>query len=238
MDSITIVENCLSCELRTPGVLCDLPVAVLQNFNSIKYAMEYPKGVTLFSQGQPARGIFIMCQGHARLSLSSVDGARLILRFTEPGEALGLSSAMLSTPYPMTAETVDVCQVNFIKRSDFLKLVRSHKEACYRFAERLGEQCISICDEIRFLALSRSAEERLARLLLQWSEGKRGRAALITSSATHDEIAEMIGTSRETVTRLLADLRRKHAIQFAAGRLTVDRSTLSTIARHQRKLLP
>ena len=70
----------------------------------------------------------------------------------------------------MTAETIDPCQVNFVKREDFLRFLKEHSDACFEVAEQLSEKYNTACREVRALGLSHSAAEKLAKLLLEWTQ--------------------------------------------------------------------
>src|ERR1700689_920487 len=152
-----VIESCLTCKMRAERLFCDLPTAALQNFESIKYATAYPKGAVLFVEGQAPRGIFVLCKGRVKLSICSTDGKTLILKIAEPGEVLGLSGTVSGQSNVLTGETIDPCQVNFVKREDFLHFLRDHSEACLRVAEQLSDKYNSACREIRSLGLSHSA---------------------------------------------------------------------------------
>jgi CRP/FNR family transcriptional regulator, cyclic AMP receptor protein len=141
----------------------------LQSFESIKYATAYPNGAVLFVEGQSPRGIFVLCKGRVRLSICSTEGKTLILQISEPGEVLGLSATVSGKPYELTAETIGPCQVNFVKREDFLRFLKQHNDACLRVAEQLSVAYNSACHEIRALGLSHSAMQKLAKLVLEWS---------------------------------------------------------------------
>ena len=209
---LDIIESCLTCKMRAERLFCDLPASALQSFESIKYATAYPKGAVLFVEGQAPRGIFVLCKGRVKLSICATDGKTLILKIAEPGEVLGLSATVSGKPYELTAETIDPCQVNFVKREDFLRFLREHSDACFKVAEQLSEKYNNACHEVRSLGLSHSAGEKLAKLLLEWSS-KNGEAnkqePRLKLALTHEEIAQVIGTSRETVTRLLGSFRKK-----------------------------
>ncbi|HLH08777.1 MAG TPA: Crp/Fnr family transcriptional regulator [Terriglobales bacterium] len=206
----------------------------MQSFESIKYATAYPKGAVLFVEGQAPRGIYVLCKGRVKLSICSTDGKTLILKVAEPGEVLGLSASVSGKAYELTAETLDPCQVNFVKREDFLRFLKEHGEACLRVAEQLSEKYNSACHEIRSLGLSHSAAEKLAKLLLDWT-AKNGEAAKVEPrlklALTHEEIAQMIGTSRETVTRLFADLKKRQIVQAKGSTLLIrNKAALKQIA--------
>ena len=219
-----IVESCITCKLRTDRIFCDLPDTALQAFESIKYATAYPQGAVLFVEGQMPRGIFVLCKGSAKLSINSPGGRTVIVKLAEPGEVLGLSATISGKPYEVTAETLDPCQVNFVKRDDFLRFLMNDVEACFKVAEQLSEKYHNACKEAGSLGLSHSAAEKLARLLLEWSskniDGPKAEPRL-KLRLTHEEIAQMIGTSRETVTRLFAEMKKRQIVQSKGSTLVI-----------------
>jgi CRP/FNR family transcriptional regulator, cyclic AMP receptor protein len=230
-----IVESCLTCKLRADRIFCNLPASALQTFESIKSATAYPPGAVLFVEGQLPRGIFVLCKGSAKLSINSPGGKTMIVKLAEPGEVLGLSATMSGKPYEVTAQTIDPCQVNFIKRDDFLKFLKDDVEVCFKVAEQLGEKYHNACKEVRLLGLSHSAAEKLAMLLLDWNSrsGDAKPEPRLTLRLTHEEIAQMIGTSRETVTRLFADLKKQQIVQTKGSTLVIrNTEALREIAYH------
>ena len=220
---LEIADDCMLCKFRTERFFCDLPKATLHAFDALKYSAAYPGGAILFSEGQMPRGIYLLCRGRVKLSITAADGKALILKIAGPGEVLGLHATVNGTPYEMSAETLHPCQVNFVKRDDFLKFLREYADACLKAAEHLGNNCQTAYEQIRSLGLSHSAREKLARVLLEWSangestrEGWRVKLAM-----THEEIAQMIGTSRETVTRILAEFRTKQLAVIKGSNLLI-----------------
>ena len=229
---LDIVENCLTCKLREDKIFCNLPPKAVQALTAIKYTTVYPKDAQLFVEGQSPRGIFILCSGRVKLSIGSSDGRMLILKIVEPGEVLGLSATVSGKPYELTAETMGPSQVNFVKRDDFLRFLREHNEVCLRVAEQLSDKYNTVCREIRSLGLSHSAAEKLARLLLEWSEKQRNKQQpdRIKLTLTQEQIAQLIGTSRETVTRLFTDFKKKQLIQVKGSTLVIrNKAALETM---------
>jgi CRP/FNR family cyclic AMP-dependent transcriptional regulator len=224
---LEIIENCLSCPHREERLFCNLPDSAIKALASITSSAAYPKGATLFVEGQPARGVFILCNGRVKLSTSSADGKTLILRIAEPGEVLGLPATVTGTCYELTADVIEPAQANFIARNDFLSFLRDTGEAALRVAQQLGETYHSAISEMRTIGLSHSAGEKLARFLLEWAANypeEKGQVR-IKLTLTHEEIAQMIGSSRETVTRLLADFRRKQLLQVTGSTLVIKNKT-------------
>ena len=219
-----IVESCLTCKLRVKRSFCGLPPAALQAFEAIKYATAYPRGAVLFVQGQLPRGIFVLCKGSVKLAINSPSDGAVIVKLAEPGEVLGLSAAISGKPHEVMAETIDPCQVNFVKRDDFLRFLKDDVEVCFKVAEQLSEKYHKACKEVRWLGLPHSAAEKLAKLLLEWSSKNRGSAkaeARLKLRLSHEEIAQMAGLSRETVSRVFADFRKLRLIQQNGSTLVI-----------------
>ena len=219
-----VIESCATCKPQGERCFRDLSTAALKAFEAIKYASAYPPGTVLFMEGQVPRGVFVLCQGRVKLSLCSADGKTLILKIAAPGEVLGLSATVSGKPYEVTAETIDPCQISSVKREDFLHFLSHHSDFCFRVAEQLSDTYNTACHEVRSLGLSHSAAEKLAKLLLEWSSkyGESAQHAWRTKLAlTHEEIAQMIGTSRETVTRLFAGLRKQQIVQVNGATLLI-----------------
>jgi len=233
---LELVESCITCGLREGRVFCDLPATAIGAFEDIKQATAYPPGAVLFVEGQSPRGIFVLCQGTVKLSVDSPNGRTMIVKLAEPGEVLGLTAAISGTRYEVTAETLDPCQVNFVKREDFLRFLKGNPEACYKVAVQLSEKYQSACKEMQSLGMPHSAGERMARLLLEWgcNHGESSDTEPQTKvKLTHEEIAQMIGTSRETVTRLFADMKKRQIVESKGSTLTIrDLEALRKIANH------
>jgi CRP/FNR family cyclic AMP-dependent transcriptional regulator len=220
---LNIIESCLTCQFREERLFCNLSPAAVQRLNEIKSTASYPKAAVLFIEGQLPRGVFILCSGKAKLSTSSSDGKTIILKIAEPGEVLGLSATISNRPYEVTVELMEPTQANFIHREDFLKFLKDHGEAALQVAEQLSRNYHSAYQEIRTLGLSTSASEKFARLLLEWSADavKSPHPNQLKLTLTHEEIAEMIGTSRETVSRLFSDFKKKQLLQLKGSTLTI-----------------
>jgi CRP/FNR family transcriptional regulator len=225
-------DNCQSCKLRAGAFFCQLSAPAVKDFNAIKSTATYPAGALLFLEKQESRGVFVLCAGEVKLSISSSAGKTLILRIAKAGEILGLTPTMSGTAYEVTAETVHPCQVAFIRRDDFLYFVTKHPEVYQNVVKHLSSLYSGACDQLRTVGLSASAPEKLARLLLSWSaDAKNTRTdATIKLPLTHEEIAEFIGTTRETVTRTLSEFKSQHLVELEGSTLMIsNRPALESI---------
>jgi CRP/FNR family cyclic AMP-dependent transcriptional regulator len=226
-------DGCKTCKLGETGFFCHLGPAALKEFDAIKSTSTYPKGALLFVERQDARGVYVLCEGEVKLSISSTEGKTLIMRIARAGELLGLTATMAGTGYEVTAETIHPCQVAFVRREDFQRYVAHNPEASHNVLNQMTSQYQDACEQLRTVGLSSSANEKLARLLLSWSVGmpKTKAGTRITMPLTHEEIAEFIGTTRETVTRTLSEFKARHLITIQGSTLTIpDRAALEHVA--------
>ena len=220
---IELVEDCLSCKLCSAGFFCQLPKSVMEAFQPIKFTIGYPAGATLFVEGQTCRGIYILCRGRVKLSANSSAGQTIILKVSQPGEVLGLNATLSGIPHDTTAETGQPCQLNFVRGDDFLKFLTQHGDACMHAAIQVSRECQHAYQQLRSFTSS-SASQRVARLILDWSQDDSGIATAqgIKVALTHEEMAQIIGMSRETVTRTLATLRKQHIAELQGSTLLIQ----------------
>ncbi len=223
MYGMNCVESCLTCHLRSHGFFCDLAADSIEDFNKIKHAAVFPEHAVVLVEGQSPWGIFIICQGRVKLSTTSREGKTLIVRIAGPGEVLGLHAVVTGGPYELTVETMQPCQLNFVGREDMLHFLSGHADASLHATQHLARDCSDSYGVVRAIGLSHSVSERFARFLLESaadgeiSEGKlRCRLAL-----THEEISQLIGTSRETITRLLSEFRRNSMAELKGSTLII-----------------
>lgn len=229
---LEIIESCITCPHREYHLFCNLSPPGVQRLATITSASSYPKGATLFVEGQAGRGVFILCAGRVKLYTTSIDGKTLIARLSEPGEILGLPSTVTGMAYELTAEVVEPSQANFISANDFLNFLRENGEVALRVAQQLGQTYHTALAEMRTIGLSHSAEEKMARFVLDLTANQKEEKGAIKAklTLTHEEIAQMIGTSRETVTRVLSIFRKKNLVVVKGSTLTLkDRAGLERL---------
>lgn len=211
-----IIEDCTKCAFREQRLFCDLPNKALARLQDIKATAVYPKGALLCLEGQAPRGIFVLCTGRAKLTTTSSEGKSIILRIAEPGEVLGMTAVFSNAPYEATVETLEPSQANFISMTDFVHFMKDYPDVGMKVAQQLTHNCRCAYGEIRSIGLSNSVPEKIAKLVLKWAEqplpatvGRKPNETAIRVTLTQEEIAQFVGTSRETVSRVLSDFRKK-----------------------------
>jgi CRP/FNR family transcriptional regulator len=193
---------------RKSDFFSSLSAAAVADLEALLVPVSHPANKVLFTETQPADGVRIVIEGEVKLSINSADGRRLSLRIAKAGEILGLSSSLSGNPYEMTADTLYPAKIAHISRQDFLQFLARNPEAYSSVTREVTHGYNQACDQLRLVGLSTSVPERLASLLLRWSDkGTRCRVAL-----THEEIGEFIGASRETVTRTLSVFKNRRLV--------------------------
>lgn len=227
-------EDCTTCKLRPFRHFCNLQMEQVESLQQVKKTLVLPPGVIVFNEGDIPEGVFILCSGRVKLFSATPHGKVFILKIARPGELLGLNATIMGQPYLVSAETVEPCQINFVPRDAFLQYIARFNEASSHVIEQLAENYYAAQREIQSLGLAQSARQKLARLLVDWAqttEQTRGEIWLRVY-LTHAEIAQMIGTSRETVTRLMTELTRKKLLCVEGNALAITNlAALETLAR-------
>jgi len=220
---LNILDNCLSCPLRGEHLFCNLAVPAGQRLNEIKSTAVYPKGAMLFIEGQMPRGVFVLCSGKVKLSTTSREGKTIITKISDSGDVLGLNAVISNRPYEVTAEMMEPGQANFIPRDSLMLMLKDFPEAAMRMAQQLSRNYFTAYEEIRTLGLAASPSEKFAKLLLSWSTKttQNDGSSQVKLTLTHEEIAEIIGTTRETVSRLFSEFKRKQLMQSKGATLFI-----------------
>jgi CRP/FNR family transcriptional regulator len=223
MTYLHIQQKCEGCGMRNEHYFCEVSQPALAELQKLKITNAYSAHATLFSEGQPADGIFVLCQGRVKLSSCSADGKVVIMHIAKAGELLGTGEVIAGGNYETSAEAIEPVQANFIAKADFNRLLKTSPELAMKSIHQLSGRYMDSCEQLRTFVLAGSVADKLAQLLLSWSVDNRETAdddsVRFEMHFTHEEIAEMLGTSRETVTRILKEFRQR-------GLITLNRSDL------------
>lgn len=220
------MKSCLNCSQRNQHAFCHLGDDAMAFLESVSISTECPRGAMFFRQGDRCDAVYILCSGRVKLSTVSREGRTMILRIAEPGYVLGLSEILSEGVHEVTVEALEPCQVKVINRRPLIDMLERFSDASVGAARALASECKSSFDEARRLGLPASPAGRVARLLLDWTAERSKTHSAKCSVAmplTHEELASMTATSRETVTRTLGRFRRDNLISIKGISLTVLR---------------
>jgi CRP/FNR family transcriptional regulator len=217
--------GCVACANRRPGWFCSLGSAALADLELASSAVSLSAQATLFTQGEDARCLYLICSGYLKLTVGQHRDRQLIVRVAGPGSILGIYAVLMHGIYEVSAEALTSAQLRPVERQQFHDFLHNYKEA-----ELRAVQCI--CQEYRFalqdacrLALAETVATRVGRLLVelayqigeQLDEGGYRFPLLLT----HEEMASMAGTTRETVTRTLGQFRKDQWISIEDSMVTI-----------------
>lgn len=215
---------------------------IFESFNPVELGrllgileeLELPKHHTLFSPGAPCEAIYFIERGRVRVTRLSPEGKTVILALLGPGELLG-DAAWESGEHDSYAETLEEACVYQISREAFQNFIRENPEFGLRFIGILGGKLKQAQARIEDLVF-RQVPSRVARLLLSLAES-HGRVTpsgiRVEFPLTHQEIADMVGSSRVTVTQILNRFRSSKWINIESKRVTIhDVDALEELVRH------
>jgi CRP/FNR family transcriptional regulator len=215
------MNKCTGCPHAGKYAFCNLGDAARSFLDANSITMEYPRGNVLFREGEPASAVFLVCSGKVKSTATSTEGRSAILRLSGPGDVLGMSAVLSSAPYEITAEAVQPCRIRVFHARALQQFMREFSDASLAAARALAQDYRSAFHEMRLMALPETPAGRLSRLILDWSEESEAAGTPLTMTLTHEELACMTATTRETVTRTLSRLRRDGAIAIRGISLTV-----------------
>jgi CRP/FNR family transcriptional regulator len=205
---------CKLCSHRNTSVFSGLNDDDLDAFCGLKLVHHYKKDQRVFYEGEPNLGISILCSGKIKLSRSSNFGRRQILGIVDPCGFLEEKDLFLSERHSVSAEAMEDSVVCFIKKESFLEFLKLNPEVALKLIEQLSRELEQAEERIEALA-ALDVRKRVAGLLLKLA-ARYGRATpdgrLIEVALTREEIAEMIGTTQETVIRVLGGFRKERLI--------------------------
>lgn len=187
----------------------------LRRFQAANKGRMYRKGTVLFEEGTKPEGVYVVLEGRVKLSVNSPQGKAMVFGFFGAGTILGLAAATLGRLHVSTAETIQATKAVFVLRSELVAELRSEPSAAWQAAQLISEHCYFLLTKMTTMELSESTQQKMARCLLglidQYPEHERAHVELNMSQET---IAQMVGLSRETVSRLLSRMRRKGVLDW------------------------
>jgi CRP/FNR family transcriptional regulator len=157
-----------------------------------------------------------------------------MLRMAQAGDILGLNSALREGSYDTTVKTLEPCRTDFIHRAELIELMQQSHAGAQAILNMLSRELTELTDRAKLLLLPQTVSGRLAKLLLEWSKNGASNTAgavRVDRAFTHEEIAQMVCSSRETVTRLLANLSKQQVIRVTSDSILIcDHLALEKLA--------
>jgi CRP/FNR family cyclic AMP-dependent transcriptional regulator len=216
------MSKCQDCPRAGKHPFCRLGPESRAFLEANSLETDYSRGSSLFREGDRGKAVFVVCSGRVKVSATSRDGRTMILRIADAGHVLGTSAVLTNGDYEVTAEAMEPCRVRVLHLQHLTTMLQNFGDASLGATNALAEDYRAAFDQARLIALPPSPAGRVARLILDWADHARSRSnSRITMSLTHEEVASMTATTRETVTRTLGRFRKEKIISTHGVVLTV-----------------
>ena len=192
----------------------------------------FSTGEMLFSEGEPCNGIHIIARGRVRIFKTSINGREQVLAVDGPGESIAELPVFDGGPYPASAVAVEDTEIAFISRRDFRAYCLEHPEVALKVLAVVGarlRRLVGIIEELSFTTIRQRLVSTLLRLAE--NEGKKTTCGIeFLLPASHQELANQLGTVRELVSRNLMRLQAEGLLDVEARQIVVkDMKGLSAL---------
>jgi CRP/FNR family transcriptional regulator len=220
--------------LRRTPIFSSLSDAELDQISPLVIQRRLKKNTVVFHEGDPASAFYVVKQGRVKVYKGSRDGREQVLSIMGDGQIFGDVPAFDGGPYPATAATMTDSEIYLVKVQDFNELVRRHPEIALKVIQVLGARLRQALELIRDLSF-KQVPHRLAGLLIKLGQeyGQESDTGLLISlSLSRQDLADIVGTSRETITRELKKMERAGLIRIDRRLITItDSGKLAAWAR-------
>jgi CRP-like cAMP-binding protein len=209
--------------LRTVPIFSELSDAEIGALARLTTRRRYEKDAVIFFENAPGDSLFVIVEGRVRVTILGDDGREIILSLLGPGDFFGELALIDNEPRSATTIAAQDSELLCLSRSDFEAAVREHSSITKGLLNVVVARLRHANHQISTLALL-DVYGRVARVLLEMAreEGKRLKDGQISfRRPTHQEIASRIGTTRETVTRMLRDLQRQGLVRVEGREMRV-----------------
>ncbi|HKI96345.1 MAG TPA: Crp/Fnr family transcriptional regulator [Gemmatimonadales bacterium] len=214
--------------LRRVPLFADLTPEELTRVGDATRERSYPKNSVIVFEDDPGDALYVVVQGHVKVVLIGEDGREVILSVLGEGDFFGEMALIDDQPRSAHVIAMEDANLLVLRREDFHSALEDHPRIALGLLRALSRRLRRADDKIGALVLL-DVLGRVARLLLELADENDG--LTITRRVTHHTIAQMIGSSRETVSRTMRDLVDRGLIEVSRRSITIrDRKALEAAA--------
>jgi CRP/FNR family cyclic AMP-dependent transcriptional regulator len=212
--------------LRNVPMFSLLPVDQLLLLTQVVLRKPYPKNSTVITAGDPADALYIVISGRLKVMMSDNEGREVILAILHQGEFFGEMGLIDQAPRSATVVTMESCELLTITRTDFTRCLQKNFDLTMNVIRGLVKRLREADKKIGSLALM-DVYGRVARLLLEMAETVDGQK-VVTKKLPKQQIAKMIGATREMVTRVMKEMETSGHIEVRAHQILLRESLAAT----------
>ncbi len=205
----------------------------LDSIRNISVERQYQRGQMVFSDGEAGQGFFLVVTGKVKVYKVSPEGKEKILHILGPGEPIGQVAVFAGESFPANAEAIATSRLLFFPRQAFVELIHERPSLALNMLAILSNRLREFTVQIENLSL-KEVPSRLASYLLFQSE-KENAGDTLTLNISKAQLASVIGTIPETLSRILNKMSAKNLIAVNGRTIRlVDREKLELLAEHGR----
>jgi CRP/FNR family cyclic AMP-dependent transcriptional regulator len=215
--------------LRNVPLFSTLPEGQLSLLTRVVGRKSYPRNSTIINAGDPTDALYIVISGRLKVMMSDDEGREVILAILGQGEFFGEMGLIDEAPRSATVIAIEPCELLTINKMDFKKCLAENFEIAVGVMKGLVKRLREADKKIGSLALM-DVYGRVARLLMEMAETVDGQR-VVTKKLPKQDIAKMIGASREMVSRVMKDLQTSGHIEVKSGAIFLHEAMLMSEAR-------
>lgn len=209
--------------LKNIPVFAALPDILLREIHEKTTLRHYRKGMVIFLEGEPGEGFYYVKSGKVKIMKMTDDGREHIIKILNPGDIFAEVLLFNDHPYPASSVAAEDSSVGVIRNADLEKLVLGNNKLALELIKALSQRLLYAQQKIKNLALN-DVTARTAETLLRLGREQgvqRGGAIEIMLDLSRQDLANLVGTTRETVTRTLMALKRQRVIEFDGHKIII-----------------
>lgn len=209
--------------LKELSVFSKLEKAEIELICARAYQKHFDKKEFIFFENDDDKKLYILVKGRVKLSMLSPDGKEKVLTILQEGDILGEMSLFDQDPHPLTAEVIEDARLVILSYNNLEAIILKNPGLAIKIIEALAKKTRLLTSQIRELVFQ-NAEERLASFLLRFAESfgvKDRKGTIIDIILTHQEIANLLGSSRVTVTKLINQFIDEKIINISKRKIVI-----------------
>jgi CRP/FNR family transcriptional regulator len=215
-------HNCLQCRARVHSIFGVLNLEDASLLSDVKACSSYKKGQYIFSENGYPQGLYCINHGKVKLANAGLNGKEHILRLLKNGDVIGYRSLISSDRYHCSAIALEDCSVCFIPKEKFFELVKENPKVNLELLKLLSNNLKQAEAQVVSMA-QKNVRERMAEALLFFKAtyGTNEGDLSLNINFTREEISSFVGTSTETVIRLLSEFNNDHIVSIYGKKIII-----------------
>lgn len=215
-------------DLQIEKVLAEIPLFAglsaddIATISSHAVARNYAKHAIIMNEGESSESVYVILTGRIKVYANDAGGNEIILNFQGPGEYFGEMALLDEAPRSASVMTLEPTRLAIISKQDFCSCMAKRPDIGFELIHALVHRIRVLTEKVKSLGLE-DVYRRVTRTLLSLATSQHDQKLVIEQRLTHQEIANMVGSSREMVSRIMKDLSRGGYICVEDKRIVINK---------------